>query len=165
MARESKPLRCFIDVDHEDFVKPGNMPRRVRLHCERSGQYVPQTPGEVIRCIDESLALKYRYAVECIEDCTGLTYNTINILGGGTKSRLLCQMTADAGGRTVVAGPDEATVYGNVAVQYMAQGKLKDMREIRRVVQNSCELDTYRPQDMQEWEKVYRQFRDKIIGE
>jgi len=162
MAKECEPFKCFIDVDDDDFVKPGNMPERVRKHCERSGQYVPKTPGEVVRCIDESLALKYKYAIECIEDCTGLKYKTVNIVGGGTKSRLLCRMTADASGRKVVAGPDEATVYGNAAVQLMAQGEIEDVAEIRRVVKASCKLEEYEPEDTLKWDEVYKRFLEII---
>lgn len=164
MAKECEPFRCFIDVDHPDFIKAGNMPRRVKAFCERTGQYVPQTPGEVVRCIDESLALKYRYAISCIADCTGRDYKTINIVGGGVNSKLLCQMAADASGMKVIAGPSEATVFGNVAVQLMAQGVLKDLAEVRRVVANSVETEEYLPRDTEKWDAAYKKFMETIIG-
>ncbi len=164
MARECEPFRCFIDVDHPDFIKAGNMPRRIKAFCERTGQYVPQTPGEVVRCIDESLALKYRYAISCIADCTGREYKTINIVGGGVNSKLLCQMAADASGMKVIAGPSEATVFGNVAVQLMAQGVLKDLAEVRRVVANSVETEEYLPVGTEKWDGAYKKFIETIIG-
>lgn len=162
MAKESKSFQCFIDVDHPDFIKAGNMPERIKRHCRESGQYVPQTPGEVVRCIDESLALKYKYAILCIRDCTGAAYQTVNIVGGGVNSKLLCQMTADASGMKVTAGPSEATVYGNVGVQLMAQGVLKDIAHVREVVASSVQLDVYEPQDTEKWDEAYNVFKNIV---
>ena len=158
MARESAPFASFIDVDHEDFIKPGNMPRRIKEHCQKSGQHIPETPGEVIRCVDESLALRYRQAIGQTEDCTGVDYKTVNIVGGGVKSALLCQMTANATGKTVTAGPDEATVLGNIAIQLMARGVLKDIKEVRRVIANSSETIRYSPKDTDDWNAAYERY-------
>ncbi|MDL2236755.1 rhamnulokinase [Christensenellaceae bacterium OttesenSCG-928-K19] len=159
MAKQAQPFKCLIDVDRPEFIKPGNIPRRIAAYCERTGQPVPQGPGEIIRCIDESLALKFRYGFECVEDCTGIGYDVVHILGGGTKSALLCQMTADASGKKVAAGPDEATVLGNIAVQLIAAGEIASIAEARQVVADSCELKEYAPQGGSEWEKAYANFR------
>ncbi|WP_066686256.1 rhamnulokinase [Christensenella intestinihominis] len=164
MAKECKPFRSLIDVDSPEFGKPGNIPRRIRAYCEKTGQPVPQTEGEVIRCIDESLAMKFRYSIERLAECTGRKYNTVHILGGGTKSALLCQMTADATGMNVVAGPDEATGFGNIAVQLIAAGEIKDIKEARRVVAASCAPKTYAPQNTAEWDTQYQAFVKIIEG-
>ncbi len=162
MAKRCTPFRSLIDVDSPEFGKPGNLPRRIRDFCERTGQPVPQTEGEVIRCIDESLALKFRYSIERLCECTGKEYRTVHILGGGTKSALLCQMTADATGMTVIAGPDEATVLGNIAVQLIAAGELADIREARSVVAASCEPATYLPQEKRMWDEKYKDFKSLV---
>ena len=110
LALREKPFACFIDPDDPMFVPPGNLPRRVREFCEKTSQPVPETVGQVMRCIYESLAMKYRYTYEQLKDCTGKDYRAIHMIGGGTKDSLLCQMTANACGCTVTAGPIEATV-------------------------------------------------------
>ncbi len=157
-AAKAQPFRSFVDVDDDVFVKPGNLPRRVRAYCEQTGQPVPQTTGEIIRCIDESLAMKYYYCILRLEECTQKSYDTVHILGGGTKSALLCQMTANITGKTVIAGPDEATVMGNVAVQLIAAGEIADIKAARKVVENSTELKTYLPQDTELWRTHFEAF-------
>ncbi|MEG0594193.1 MAG: rhamnulokinase family protein [Christensenella sp.] len=162
MAKAAPQFASFIDVDNAEFGKPGNLPRRVREYCERTGQTAPKTQGETIRCIDESLAMKFNYSILRLEECTGKQYETIHILGGGTKSALLCQMTANATGKRVVAGPDEATVLGNIAVQLIAAGEIKDIKEARRVIASSTELKTYEPQDREQWKAQYEKFKSII---
>ncbi len=164
MAQAAEPLQSFIDVDHADFIKPGNMPRRIAEHCKRTGQKVPETPGEFVRCIDESLAMKYRLAIGHVEDCTGKNYSTVNIVGGGVKSALLCSMTASASNKKVIAGPDEATVFGNVAMQLMAKGVLKDVWEVRRVVAASSETTVYEPRGAQKWDEAYGRYLKVLEG-
>ncbi|MEG0251576.1 MAG: rhamnulokinase family protein, partial [Christensenellaceae bacterium] len=164
LAKKSRPFACFIDVDDDDFIKPGNIPARIQKYCEQTGQYVPQTPGEIVRCIDESLAMKYRYNIAAAQECTGIDCRKVNILGGGTKSALLCQMTANASGKDVVAGPDEATIFGNIAVQLIACKEIRDFKEAREVVKNSCELQYYTAQNTQEWDSAYECFI-KIVKE
>ena len=108
--------------------------------------------------------MKFRYSIERLAECTGRKYNTVHILGGGTKSALLCQMTADATGMNVVAGPDEATGFGNIAVQLIAAGEIKDIKEARRVVAASCAPKTYAPQNTAEWDTQYQAFVKIIEG-
>ncbi len=158
MAKECEEVGAYIDVDNPNFIKPGNIPMKVREYCENTGQKVPQSPGEIIRCIDESLALKFAYAIKCIEDCTGKEYKTINIVGGGAQSALLCRMTANATGKTVIAGPFEATVLGNIGIQLMAGGELSNVQEIREAVIKSSELKEFAPQDTQKWAEAYEKF-------
>ena len=161
-AREAAPFESLIDPDYHEFQTPGNMPERIRKYCQMTGQKVPQTKGEVIRCIAQSLAFKYRQTVEGMENVTGNKYNVINIVGGGIKDKMICQFTANATKRTVSAGPVEATSIGNVVVQAMAMGAIKDISEGRKVVKNSFDIAVYEPQDSSDWDAAYEQWK-KII--
>mgnify|MGYP002519878491 CR=1 FL=1 len=162
-ALEAEPFRCFIDVDNQSFAPAGNLPKRVKEFCERTGQYVPQTRGEIMRCIYQSLAMKYKYTFNGLHSLTGKDYNRINMLGGGIKDKLLCQLTADACGCEVLAGPTEATVMGNIAVVYYALGEIEDFAAIRQTVINSTDLKQYLPTNSEAWDKAYEDYK-KIIG-
>lgn len=162
LALEVPPFLSYIDPDAPEFNPAGNIPRRVKVFCERTGQQVPQTEGEIMRCINQSLALKYRYALEQIERCTGKRYETIYMIGGGIQSRLLCQLTANASGRKVQAGPVEATALGNIAVQLMALGDIKDMQEARAIIAKSEQTRAYEPQDIEQWNQAYEKFMETI---
>ncbi len=158
-AKEAEAFKCFIDPDAPDFVTPGNMPKRVQEYCKRTGQYVPQTMGEILRCIYQSLALKYKYAIEILENITGKKYEFIHMIGGGIKDGLLCQMTADACARPVKAGPVEATVTGNVLVQLIALGLIKDLDEGRKIVLNSFEIKDYDSKEAEGFNNAYETFK------
>lgn len=162
-ALACEPFKCFIDPDCLDFEKPGNLPKRVQEFCERTGQYVPQNRGEIMRCIYESLAMKYRYAFNAIREVTGKTYNTIHMLGGGTKDRLLCQMTADSCNVKVVAGPIEATATGNIAVQLIALNEISGLKEARKIVKDSVEPKEYDVKDAASYDAAYSRFLE-IVG-
>lgn len=154
-ALAAEPFKCFINVDDPAFEPSGNLPRRVKEYCEKTGQYVPQTRGEVMRCIYQSLAMKYKYTFNALNNMGDKKYNSINILGGGIKDRLLCQMTSDACNVPVLAGPTEATVMGNIGVAFNALGEISDFAELRQIVSNSTEIKTYTPNDNEAWEKAY----------
>lgn len=162
-AREATPFASLIDPDYHKFQTPGNMPKRIREFCEMTGQKVPETKGEIVRCIAESLAFKYRQVVEGMENVTGKKYNVVNIVGGGIKDKMICQFTANATNRTVSAGPVEATSIGNVIVQGMAMGAIGSLDEGRRVVKNSFPIDIYTPQDADKWNEAYESWK-KICG-
>ena len=158
-AKECTPLRSLIDPDDASFGVPGNMPERVREFCRRTGQPVPETVGEVVRCIYESLALKYRKTAESIEDLMGRKAKVIHVVGGGTKDRFLSQMTADACGIPVAAGPEEATAIGNLMMQAIAAGEVANLSEARQVVADSFELKRYEPCAERElWDEAYERF-------
>ena len=158
-ARECKPLQCFINPDDPSFATPGNLPERIREFCRRTGQYVPETVGEIVRCIYESLALKYRYTAESIIKLTGLDAKVIYVVGGGTKDGFLSQMTADACGMPVSAGPEEATAIGNLLMQMMAAGEAKDLKHARRIVAASFDCKHYQPTaDRSQWDEAYQKF-------
>lgn len=158
LARAATPYRFFIDPDAPEFVPAGNIPRRVQEYCRKTGQPVPETKGEILRCIYDSLSLKYRYAVGQIETCTEKQYAALHIVGGGVKDTLLCQLTADALGKPVVAGPVEATVYGNLVLQLLALGAVKDLKEAREIVRRSDKVNTFTPNADAQVENAYKTF-------
>jgi len=162
LALMAEPFRSFIDPDAPEFNPAGNIPKRIRAFCRRTGQAVPQSEGEIVCCINQSLALKYRHILEQIEACTGKYYPVIHMIGGGIQSELLCQMTASASGRRVIAGPVEATALGNIAVQLITLGEIKDIKEARTIVANSEPTKEYLPQEQDRWEKAYYLFKSTL---
>lgn len=157
------PFRCFIDCDAPEFETSGDLPTRVQDFCRATGQYVPQTRGEIMRCIYESLAMKYRLNFEKLCAITGERYHQIHMLGGGIKDTLLCRLTAAATGAKVLAGPAEATVMGNIAVCMIALGELHDLPEARRTIAASEKPAVYEPENTEAWEKAYADYA-KILG-
>lgn len=157
-ALAEKPFMCFIDPDAPDFASPGDLPSRIADYCRRTGQHVPSSVGETVRCIYESLALKYRAVFEGIKECTEKSYDRINVVGGGTKDTLLCKMTADACAVPVLAGPVEATVMGNIAIQLIADGAVSDVKEARRLIAESERLKEYTPENTAVWDDAYKRF-------
>ncbi len=164
MAADVKPYQCFIDPDASEFGPAGNMPERIREYCKRTGQYVPTTIGEIVRCINESLAFKYRLVLEEIIDCTGKAYSSVHMVGGGIQSKLLCQLTANACGRNVIAGPVEATVFGNLALQLIALGEIKDLEQARNVIKGSAEILQYVPEVTQATNEAFDRYKNVILG-
>ncbi len=158
LAKQAKPFQCFIDPDDASFVAPGDLPTRVREFCKKTGQYVPETVGEVMRCIYESLAMKYRYTAEIISKLTGISPRVIHVVGGGTKDGFLSQMTADACNLPVCAGPEEATAIGNLLVQLMAAGEAKNLSDARAIVAASFTCKHYTPQNTEAWDAAYKTF-------
>lgn len=158
MAEKAAPLSSFIDPDAPEFVPAGDVPGRIKEYCRLTGQPVPQTEGEVVRCINQSLALTYRRVLEEISECTGKQYPVIHLIGGGAQSGMLCQMTANACGIPVEAGPVEATVYGNMVAQYMALGELGDLTQARSALADSLEVAVYEPCNQELWEQAYEKY-------
>jgi rhamnulokinase/L-fuculokinase len=158
LALEAEPFKCFIDPDAPEFVPHGNLPERVREYCRKTNQYVPETVGEIMRCIYESIAMKYRYTFRAVREVTNKEYAAIHMIGGGTKDRLLCQMTADSCNIPVIAGPIEATAMGNVAVQLMALGAFSDLKEVRRAVAASEDPKHYAPENAAAYDEAYERF-------
>lgn len=162
MAAKEAGGECFIDPDDPVFVPAGDVPERIREYCRNSGQRVPESIAQVVRCIDESLALKYHIAMDEICACTGKTYSAIHMVGGGTQSRLLCQLVADVCGIPVYAGPVEATVYGNLAIQLAAAGEVRGLSQIRQVIAASEQITVYEPKDTQRWKEIYQRYKAEI---
>jgi rhamnulokinase len=152
LADTAPPLRSLVDPDAPDFLNPIDMPAAIGAYCRRTSQPEPTSVGALVRCCLESLALKYRWVVDALEELTGRQIDTIRIVGGGSQNALLCQLTADACGRQVVAGPVEATALGNILVQAVALGKLLDIAAGRKAVEASFEQAIYEPQTSGDWD-------------
>lgn len=163
LARAEEPFRCFIDPDDPVFTPAGNIPRRVREYCRKTGQPVPETDGQVIRCIYESLAMKYAVTLDLLRTCTGEKYDTLYIVGGGTKDGMLCQMAADSCGMKVSGGPAEATVLGNALVQLLAMGEIKTLEQGRSIMAKMPDLKRYEPENAAVWAQHRKRF-EEIIG-
>lgn len=159
LAEEAPAFGALVDPDHPSFMAPGDMLGRVRSFCEETGQEPPQGPGEVSRCIFDSLALRYRQVIEEAEGLTGRPVEAVHVVGGGSRNALLCQLTADATRRPVLAGPVEATAMGNVMVQALTRGQVGSLEEIRAVVRSSVEVERHEPRgDAEQWNEVARRF-------
>lgn len=159
MAVKAKPYQAFIDPDAAEFAPSGNIPLRIQEYCKRTGQYQPQTIGEIVRCINESLAFKYRMVLEEIKDCTGKDYQSIYMVGGGIQSELLCQLTANACNKKVIAGPVEATVFGNLSLQLIALGEIKDLEEARSIISESVDIINYPPKPVIHNETIFLSYK------
>lgn len=159
MAEQAPAFTCLIDPDDELFLHAGDMKTRICQYCRNTGQPLPETPGEITRCILESLALKYRYVLELTERVSGQRFSGLHMVGGGIQIRLLCQWTTNSIHKPVWAGPAEASAIGNLAVQWMAQGKFADIWEARRVIADSITVEVYEPADSEAWEDAYGRFR------
>jgi rhamnulokinase len=163
LAEDAPPAGPLIDPDHPTFLSPGDMPSRIRSFCEETGQGPPEEPAAVVRCVFESLALKYRHAIEQAERLAGRAIGTVNVVGGGSQNSLLCQLTSDATRRLVLAGPVEATALGNLMVQAYAREHLTSLAEIRETVRRSVEVQEYEPQGGEDgWQEAYENLRGLI---
>lgn len=159
-ADRAEPFRCIVDPDIREFLSPPDMPAAIRDACVGSGQPPPETVGAVVRCCLESLAARYRSTLEDLEELVAHRLDTIRVVGGGSQNRLLCQLTADACRRPVVAGPAEAAALGNLMVQAVATGDLADVAEGRAAIASSVRLVSYEPRsDGGRWEEAVTRMR------
>ncbi|MCX7702152.1 MAG: rhamnulokinase [Gemmataceae bacterium] len=158
LAGQSEPFVSLIDPDDPGFMLPPDMPRAIAEFCRRTGQPAPIEPGAVIRCALESLALRYRWVLEKLEQLLGRRLSVIHVVGGGSQNELLCQLTADACNRPVLAGPVEATAIGNVLVQAIGLKLVTSLAEAREVVRRSWQLRTYEPRRPDAWGEPYARF-------
>jgi len=160
MAASSKPFKTLIDPDHPLLLNPANMPEAISSLAVKTNQPDMDNPGEFSRCIFESLAFRYRQTIEELKQISNKNIRKIHIIGGGSQNELLCQFTANATGLPVIADPAEGTALGNIMVQAMAQGRIKSLAEIRRIIRNSFEFRQFIPEDVHEWDVNYSRFRE-----
>ena len=162
LAVKAPAFKAMIDVDDQCFMAPGDMPARIQEYCRKTGQDVPQGRGEISRVVYESLALKYRWAIERLEqDILKKPVKTLNIVGGGSKNVLLNKFTAEAIKRPVITGPSEGTVIGNLLMQAVALGEIEDIWALRRVVEASFPTETYLPEtDGAAWDGAYARYTE-----
>jgi rhamnulokinase len=158
MSLEAESFKCFINPDNSLFLNPGNMPKAIQNYCRDTNQAVPETKGEIARCIYDSLVLKYKLTIKQIESVTGKTIDKLHIIGGGANNKMSNQLTADALGIPVFAGPTEATAIGNLMMQAKAVGAVQSLAEIREVIKNSFEVCEYTPSSERDWESAYKRF-------
>ena len=164
LASKAKPLVSIIEPDHPSFLHPGDMPLRVRQFCVERGQAEPGDVGALIRCILESLALKYRWALERLEEMLRRPITRVHIVGGGTRNALLSQLAADAMRRPVITGPVEATAIGNIMIQAIAVGEIGSLAEAREIVATSFPTTTYEPGPVGDWDEAYARYAKLVEG-
>lgn len=164
MASKEPALRCFFNVDDEDFYYTVDTPEKVRKYCKKTGQFVPETIPQMVRCINDSLALKYKYTFDRLERATGIQVPSIHIVGGGAQNKLLCQLAANATGKPVYAGPYEAAGTGNLVTQLIAHGELKNYKEARELIGKSIDVMEYLPKDQELWKEKYDEFVQKCMN-
>jgi rhamnulokinase len=164
LAEAAPPFVSLVDPDDASFILPPNMPAALADFCRRSGQPAPADPGATVRCALESLALRYRWVLERLEELTGKPLEVIHIIGGGSQNALLNQFTADACNRPVLAGPVEATAIGNVLVQAIGLGVLGSLADARQMVRRSFEVRTFTPRDPEAWQEPYERFLGLLAG-
>ena len=162
LAQTAPAFTSLVDPDDSAFMLPASMPVAIADFCRRTLQAAPVEPGAVIRCALESLAMRYRWVLERLEELLGRRLDAIHVVGGGCQNELLCQFTADACNRPVLAGPVEATAIGNVLVQAIGLGLLGSLSEAREVVRRSFEVRIYEPQVPDRWEQPYQKFLEYL---
>jgi rhamnulokinase len=163
LAEGAPALRSLVDPDDPSLAAPGDdMPGRIGALAARTGQPVPESPGEIVRCALESIALKHRHALDLLRDAAGAEPAEVHVVGGGARNRLLCGWTAEATGLPVLAGPEEATLIGNLTLQAIALGELASVEEARDVVRASFEPEVYEPAGDPAWEDAYARFAEIV---
>jgi rhamnulokinase len=159
LAKEAKPLKCMINPNDTRFLNPKNMVEEIMGFCKERGQQAPETPGEIARCIFESLALLYKDILNQLEEISGQSMEKIHIIGGGCQNKLLNQMCADFTGLPVYAGPIEATAIGNLAMQMIASGEVQDLSHARELIRESFNIESYTPKTTDAHKAQYEKFR------
>jgi len=160
LASKEEAFVSFIDPEDPRFLHPAGMPDKIRSFCRETGQPEPVSEAQLVRCVMESLALKYRYVLDGMEELAGTVFPGLHMVGGGIQNVFLCQYTANALGRPVWAGPVEGSAIGNILVQYMALGAFEDLAEARAAVGRSFPVAVYEPQDAAEWSQANRRFAE-----
>jgi len=162
LMEETGPFHQVIDPDHESLLDPADMPRAINERCVRTGERAPSSPGETLRVAVESLACKYRHTLDQLEGIGGQRIEVIHVVGGGSRSRILCQLTADLCDRPVLAGPVETTSLGNLMAQALAGGIARGWDEARALVHQGQRYEEYHPRDRARWEDTYQRFRARL---
>ncbi len=157
-ALETQPFRSLINPDDKRFAAPANMISAIKEYCIEHGEAVPRTHGEFVRCILESIAMRYRNTLDKLRRISPHKIETLHIIGGGSRNTLLNQWTADACNIEVVAGPAEATSIGNIMMQSIANGDAKDVESMRKIIRNTIDLKIFKPQNRKAWNEAYERF-------
>ena len=158
LASKETSFRHLIDPDDESFLRPHDMPAAIDEFCRRTQQDTPRNPGAYVRAILESMAFKYRLVLKNLEQVSGTRITQIRVIGGGSKNHFLNQLTADATGRCVLAGPAEATAGGNLSVQILATGEASSLKEVRAIVDRSFPTEVFNPRETDKWDQHAERF-------
>ena len=158
MAERAEPFRSFVDPNDPSFIAPGDMPARIQAYCRKTGQPIPETPGQIIRSALESLAMRYLQTMQELEDILGRKLDVLHLVGGGCLNKILNQFTANAINRPVVTGPVEATALGNIVGQALATGDIKTLQEGRDIIRNCTETITWQPQNAAAWQQAFQKY-------
>lgn len=161
-ASQAVAFHCFINPAAAELQAPADMRAAVAGYCVQTGQPAPETPGEVARCVFESLSFSYAQVLEDLERVTGRALNIVRVVGGGCLNRFLCQMTADACQREVIAGPVEAAALGNAMVQAVATAHLADLAEGRAALGRSVQYQTYSPTHGSVWHDAFERYKAAV---
>ena len=165
LADTASPFRFMIDPDNPSFLNPPDMPEAIRVFCDKTSQGVPESHGEIVRCVLESLAFKYRFVLDQLRHIYPHEIKTIHVIGGGANNELLNRFAANATGLPVIAGPTEATAIGNIMVQALGLGHVNSLAQIRTIVRDSFELVSYEPREIESWDKAYSRFNEMLAME
>jgi rhamnulokinase len=160
MASEAPAFRSLVNPDDDRFLNPPDMPKAIQDFCRETGQPVPETEGQIVRCVFESLAVAYASVLAGLEELTGTKIEVVHIVGGGSRNKVLNPFAASACGRPVVTGPIEATVLGNLLVQARSHGELHSLGEIRSAVRESSEVTQYEPENVAAWQDARGRFAE-----
>jgi rhamnulokinase len=160
MAMQAAPFQAFIYPDDASFANPPSMLQAIEDFCKRTGQTPPASDAQIIRCIFESLALRYRETMDMLVKVAPFPIERLHVIGGGSKNALLNQLTANAIGKKVVAGPSEATAIGNVMIQAMGAGVVGSLKEMRAIISQGVETEDFLPQDSEVWEAAYQKYQN-----
>jgi rhamnulokinase len=163
MAESAPAFQAFIDPDHPSFANPASMTKAITEYCQVTGQTAPTTHAEFVRCIFESLSLKYKYILGKLIDLAPFAIEKLHVIGGGSKNPLLNQWTANAIGMPVIAGPSEATAIGNIMIQAKSAGCVSSLTEMRQIIRESIQLEEFLPENKSDWGKAFIKFL-KITG-
>jgi len=159
LAQKVPPQQAIIDPNDDRFLPPGNHPQKIKDYCTETGQAVPTNPGSIVRCVLDSLALKYRYVLDILREISQQPVDALHVGGGGAQNHLLNQLTANATGIPVVAGPIEATVIGNALVQLISHGEITDLQQARQIVADMDEVKRFEPEDAGFWKESNERYR------
>lgn len=157
-AKEITPFQFLIDCNNDCFLKPENMIKEIQRYCQGTGQSVPETAGELARCVFDSLAMTYHKTLREIASMTGHSITSLHVVGGGVQNELLCQLTADIAQIPVIAGPVESTALGNLVVQMISSGELQNIQQARKVIMESFTIKTYQPASIHNIDEINRKF-------
>jgi rhamnulokinase len=157
-AMKVPAFQSLISPDSPCFANPVSMIEAIQNYCKVTGQYVPETYGEITRCIFDSLALRYRQVMNILREMAGFPIERLHIIGGGSRNQQLSQFTSNAVNLPVTTGPVEGTAIGNIMLQAKAAGLVETIGEMRQLIAKSIETQEYLPQDAELWDKGYEKY-------